>query len=76
MSYPKKIIQSSDKESLVEMVLDLQSKLKDKNAELLRVRTKLNSAKSRVIKLKDTVEYQRQRILELYPSVINPSDIR
>ena len=68
MGYPKKIVQASDKDSLVEMVLDLQTKLKDKNAELLRVRTKLNLTKEKVMKLKDTVEYQRRRILELYPS--------
>ena len=68
MGYRKKIVQASDKDSLVEMVLDLQTKLKDKNAELLRVRTKLNLTKEKVMKLKDTVEYQRRRILELYPS--------
>lgn len=68
MSYPKKKVQLSDKDSLVEMVLDLQTKLKDKNAELIRVRAKLNSTKGRVVKLKDTVEYQRRRIIELYPA--------
>jgi hypothetical protein len=69
MSYPKKVVQLSDKDSLVEMVLDLQTRLKDKNAELLRVRAKLSSTKGRVMKLKDTVEYQRRRIIELYPSI-------
>jgi hypothetical protein len=68
MSYPKKIVQLSDKDSLVEMVFDLQTRLKDKNAELLRVRAKLNSTRGKVMKLKDTVEYQRRRILELYPT--------
>jgi hypothetical protein len=68
MSYPKKVVQHSDKDSLVEMVLDLQTRLKDKNAELLRVRAKLSSTRGRVMKLKDTVEFQRRRIIELYPS--------
>ena len=68
MSYPKKVVEQSDKDSLVEMVLDLQTRLKDKNAELLRVRTKLSTTKGKVMKLKDTVEFQRRRIIELYPT--------
>ena len=55
-----------DRETLVEMIEYLQLKLEGKNAELLRVRLKLNVAKTRVMKMKDTVAFQRKRILELH----------
>jgi hypothetical protein len=67
MAYPKKMIQVSDKDALVEMVHDLQDRLKKKNAELLRARKKLNAAKSTIVRMKNTVEFQRKRIIELYP---------
>ena len=68
MSYTKKQIHESDREALIQMVAELQTKLKKRNAELLHARTKLHAARSRMTKMKDTVEFQRKRILELYPS--------
>jgi hypothetical protein len=68
MSYTKKQIHESDREALIQMVAELQTKLKKRNAELLQARTKLHAARSRMTKMKDTVEFQRKRILELYPS--------
>ena len=66
MSYTRKNVMTSDKDALVQMVFDLQMKLKKKNEELHRARVKLNGAKSRMIKMKDALEFQRKRILELY----------
>jgi hypothetical protein len=63
----KKIVMTSEKEALIELVFDLQLKLKKKNAELIRLREKLKNSRSRMMKMKDTVQYQRRRILELYP---------
>jgi len=57
---------TSDREALIQMVFDLQLKLKKKNEELHRARIKLNGAKSRMGKMKDTLQFQRKRILELY----------
>jgi len=68
MAYPKKKIDLSDKDALVEMVHDLQDRLKRKNEDLSRARKKLNAAKSTIMRMKNTVEYQRKRIIELYPS--------
>jgi hypothetical protein len=57
---------TSDKEALLEIIEDLQSKLKKKNKELYLARTRLSTAKAKMLKMKDTVQFQRQRILELY----------
>jgi hypothetical protein len=66
MAYLKKELKSGDKEMLLQVIEELQLKLKKKNSELHRVRTKLNVARTRMIKMKDTVEFQRKRIIELY----------
>ena len=55
-----------EKTELVDMVNDLQLKLERKNVELHKTRTRLSAFKSKVIKMKDTVAFQRKRILELY----------
>ncbi len=57
-----------DPEMLVQLVSDLESKLKEKNAEIQRVRVKLRTAKLRMVKMKGTIVYQRNRIIELYSS--------
>ena len=56
----------SDKETLLQLIGELRAKLKKKNIELNRARTKLSQARSRMMKMKDTVEFQRKRIIELY----------
>ena len=66
MAYPKKDLMLSDKETLLQLIDELQRKLKKKNIELNRVRTNLSLAKSRVIKMKDTIAFQRKRIIELH----------
>ena len=56
-----------DREKLVELVDELRLKLKKKNVELNLARTRLRIAKARVVKMKDIVETQRRRIIDLYP---------
>ena len=62
----KKDLIHFEKAQLIELVEELQTKLKKKSTELHQTRTKLHSAKGKLTKMKDTVEYQRKRILELY----------
>ena len=66
MAYTRKVVLTSDKETLIEIVGNLQLKLKNKNAKLFHTRTKLKSTKNKMMKLKNTVDFQRKRILELY----------
>jgi chromosome segregation ATPase len=54
-----------EKEYLVSLLEDLQSRLHKKNDQLKEARMKLNSARTRLEKMKSTVEYQRRKILEL-----------
>lgn len=56
----------SDRETLLRLIEELQKKLKKKSLELNRARTKLSQARARMTKMKDTVEFQRKRIIELY----------
>lgn len=56
----------SDKETLLKVIEELNGKLKKKKMQLHRTRLKLRQAKSRMMKMKDTVEFQRKRIIELY----------
>ena len=67
-------LEEREKQELVRMVDELQSKLKKKKLELYKTRVKLNSAKSRLRKMKDTVVHQRNRILELYNEDIKIGD--
>ena len=67
MTEHEKIIAAIDKELLVQMVTDLESKLKKKNAEILIIRTKLRSNRVKMMKMKNTILYQRKRIVDLYP---------
>jgi hypothetical protein len=55
-----------EKAQLIGIIEELQQKLKRKNTELHSARVKLRSAKGKLTKMKDTVAYQRKRILELY----------
>lgn len=65
----KKInFQQFEKEYLVELLEDLQSRLTRKNDQLKETRMKLNSARTRLEKMKSTVAFQRQRLIELRDS--------
>ena len=68
-------LEEQEKQELVRLVDELQSKLKKKKLELYKTRVKLNSAKSRLRKMKDTVLHQRNRILELYNDDIKVEDV-
>ena len=57
---------SSDKETLLQVIEELQLKLKKKNVDLNLTRTKLKLVRTQVMKMKDTVVFQRNRIIELY----------
>jgi hypothetical protein len=74
MSYPAKDIMASDRDELIGMVLHLQEKLEKQGAKLRLARGKLALVKSRMQKMKDTVQHQRQRIIELYPKVTATSE--
>jgi hypothetical protein len=67
MAYRKKKLMSSDTETLVKIIEQLQLKLKKRKIDLDRTRTKLNVARAMVMRMRDTVEFQRKRIIELYP---------
>lgn len=54
-----------EKEYLITLLEDLQTRLQRKNEQLKETRAKLNSARTRLEKMKSTVEYQRKKILEL-----------
>jgi|GEM_PF-2464676 len=70
MAYSKKELRNIDKDGLLQVIDDLQLKLKKRNTELHRARTRLKVARSKMLKMKDTVAYQRRRILELYPDQV------
>jgi hypothetical protein len=55
-----------DKAELIDLVNDLQARLKNKESKLYQTRLKLNNAKTRLRSMQDTVMHQRSRILELY----------
>ena len=60
--------QQFEKEYLVELLEDLQSRLTRKNDQLKETRMKLNSARTRLEKMKSTVAFQRQKLIELRDS--------
>lgn len=59
-------LSTMEKTELINLVGDLQARLKTKVKKLHQTRLKLNHAKSRLRTMKDTVIHQRTRILELY----------
>ena len=62
----KKRLHECEREELILIVEELQQKLKKKKDELIKAKGRINSIKSKVLKLKATIAYQRKRILELY----------
>jgi DNA repair exonuclease SbcCD ATPase subunit len=55
-----------EQEELIEMVNDLQRRLKKKTSDLSDTRVRLQRAKTTIQRLKETINYQRERILTLY----------
>ena len=53
-------------ENLIELVSELQAKLKKKNLQHAAVRDRLNNAKRTIKRLQGIVNYQRDRILKYY----------
>lgn len=53
-------------ENLIELVNELQGKLKKKNLQLAALRERFNNAKRSINRLQGIVVYQRDRILKLY----------
>ena len=53
-------------ENLMELVNELQGKLKKKNLQLIALRDRLNNAKRTIKRLQGIVTYQRDRILKFY----------
>lgn len=55
-----------EKDQLLEVAVELQKKLTKRTSDLFSTRQKLSASRARLQKMKETVEFQRQRILELY----------
>jgi hypothetical protein len=62
----RKNIEELDKNQLLEQLHELKKKLDKKKNELARTKTKLFSAQDKIEKMKVTVQFQRNRILQLY----------
>jgi hypothetical protein len=59
-------LEEKEKEELVELVKELQLKLKRKHLRLSNAETRLGKAKDSIVRLQGIVTYQRERILEFY----------
>lgn len=70
MLYTKRDLKARDKDALLEVIEELHSKLKKKNELLVKTRTKLSATRHKLRRMQDTVAFQRGRILELYPSMV------
>ena len=53
-------------ENLIELVNELQGKLKKKNLQLAVLRARINNAKRTIKRMQGIVTYQRDRILNFY----------
>jgi hypothetical protein len=63
----KRELIASEKDELLEVIEELRSKLKKKNELLIKTRSKLSMTRTKLRRMKDTIVFQRGRILELYP---------
>ncbi len=63
-------LEEKEKDELVELVRELQLKLKRKHQRLSNAETRLGKAKDSIGRLQGIVTYQRERILELYKEQI------
>ena len=68
MPYSKKALQDSDRDALITIIWEMEGRIKKKHAELMGARKKLSTAKATIRRMKGTVEFQRKRIIELYPA--------
>lgn len=59
-------------DELLEAIHDLEVKLRKKTEDLTRTRDRLNKSRSNVKRLKEIINYQRQRILQLYDKDLLP----
>jgi hypothetical protein len=59
-------LKAMEKDELIEVIDNLQLKLKNEKLKLHLTRQKLSNAKVRLRSIQDTVKHQRSRILELY----------
>jgi hypothetical protein len=66
MAITKKKLALCDRDDLIKIIETLGEKVKKKNEELVRVRSKLVQAKSNLLKMQNIVSHQRKRIVELY----------
>lgn len=55
-----------EKEHLIKLLEDVANRLKKRNFELRMTRDKLRAIRMRYDKAKTTIEYQRERIIQLY----------
>jgi hypothetical protein len=62
----KKSLMEAEPEVLMNIISELEIKLKKKNEMLSRARMQLSKARVSVQRLKGIVLYQRERILKLY----------
>jgi hypothetical protein len=62
-------------ENLIELVKELQGKLKKKNVQLTVARGRLANAKRAIKRLQGIVSYQRDRILKLYDNDVVGKEI-
>lgn len=62
----RKKIKELEKDQLLEQLHELKIKLDKKKNELVRTKSKLFSAQDKIEKMKVTVQFQRDRILQLY----------
>jgi hypothetical protein len=62
----KKDINQFDKQELLTMLADAQHELRQKKISLREARSRLTTARKKIRSLKETVDYQRKRIVDLY----------
>lgn len=55
-----------EKEHLIKLLEDVANRLKKRNFELRMTRDKLRAIRMRYDKAKTTIDYQRERIIQLY----------
>jgi hypothetical protein len=67
MKDKKEPLEDFGKTELLNMINYLQTNLRRRTDQLHRARTTISAMKSRITKMKDTIENQRLRILELHP---------
>jgi hypothetical protein len=68
----RKALTETQIENLIELVDELQQKIKRKNEQLTLARHRLGNAKRSIKRLQQIIAFQRERILELHQvEVIN-----